>query len=161
MGFITFAPMYTREQASQIRQEFWTTFGQYLSPQLSSEGVKVNWLNYKTGLKNVYFKMDSNKNTTWIAIEITHPDAGIRELFFEQFEEFKDMLNNTLNEDWVWEKHAVDEYGKTISRIIKKLDGVNVLNKEDWPKLISFFKPRIIALDEFWNDVKDGFEGLK
>lgn len=153
--------MYTREQASQLRQEFWTNLGQYLSPLLSSENEKVNWLNYKTGLKYVYFKMNADKNKAWIAIEITHPDAGVQELFFEQFEAFKDLLQSILNEDWDWDKHTIDEYGKTVSRIVKNLEGVNIFNKEDWPKLISFFKPRIIALDEFWNDVKDGFEGLK
>lgn len=153
--------MYTREQASQLRQEFWTTLGQYLYPQLSAESVKVNWLNYKTGLKHVYFKMDADKKQAIIAIEIAHPDIGIQELFFSQFEEFKQLLHNSLQEEWDWELHTVDVYGKTISRIIKRLEGVNVFNKDDWPQLISFFKPRIIALDEFWNDVKDGFEGLK
>ena len=153
--------MYTREQASQLKQEFWTRFGQYLSPKLSSEGEKVNWLNYKTGLKHVYFKMDADKQHAWIAIEITHKDPGVQELFFEQFEEFKTLFNNILKEEWQWELHATDGYGKTISRIIKKIEGVNIFNTEDWPDLISFFKTRIVALDEFWNDVKDGFEGLK
>jgi hypothetical protein len=115
--FTTFALMYTREQASQLRQEFWTAFGQYLSPQLSSEGTKVNWLNYKTGLKYVFFKMDADKNRGSIAIEIRHPDVGIQELFFEQFEEFKDLLHNTLNEVWKWEKSTFDEHGKSICRI--------------------------------------------
>ena len=153
--------MYTREQASQLKQEFWTRFGQYLSPKLSSEGEKVNWLNYKTGLKYVYFKMEADKQHAWIAIEITHKDPGVQELFFEQFEEFKTLFNNILKEEWQWELHATDGYGKTISRIIKKIEGVNIFNTEDWPDLISFFKTRIVALDEFWNDVKDGFEGLK
>lgn len=53
--------MYTREQISQLRQEFWTTFGQYMSPVLSAEGGKINWLNYKTGIKHLHFKMDADK----------------------------------------------------------------------------------------------------
>lgn len=153
--------MYTREQASQLKQEFWTRFGQYISPQLSSEGKKVNWLNYKTGLKNVYFKLDADKQKARIAIQITHPDAGMQELFFQQFEEFKNILHTTLNEDWEWHLHAADEYGKTISSIETTLSDVSIFKKDDWPKLISFFKPRIIALDEFWNDVKEGFDALK
>jgi hypothetical protein len=153
--------LYTKEEASQLRHAFWTTFGQYISPQLSSEGFRVNWVNYKTGLKYVYFKMDADKRTATISIELTHPDAGIQELFFEQFAEFKNVLHNYLNEEWKWELHHGDEDGKIISRIYKQTNGVGVFNKNDWPALISFFKPRIIALDEFWNDVKDGFEALK
>lgn len=156
-----FDSMYTREQASQIRQAFWTTFGQYMAPILSAEGLRVNWPNYKTGLKNVYFRMQADKKNATIGIEITHPDPGIQELFFEQFTALKTLLHETLGEEWKWELHATDEYGKTISRIYQELAPVNVFNKEDWPQLISFFKPRIIALDEFWTDAQYSFEELK
>ncbi len=153
--------MYTKEEASQLRHAFWNTFGQYISPQLSSDGFRVNWINYKTGLKHVHFKMDADKKTATISIELSHPDTGIQELFFEQFGEFKNILHNYLHEEWDWELHHRDDEGKITSRICKQISGVSIFNKNDWPALISFFKPRVIALDEFWNDVKDGFEALK
>ncbi|WP_162425971.1 DUF4268 domain-containing protein [Pontibacter pudoricolor] len=153
--------MYTREQASQLRQAFWTTFGQYIAPHLSADGYRTNWSNYKTGLKHVYFRMRAEKKTATISIELTHPDAEIQELYFEQFEELKTLLHETLGEEWEWELHGEDEEGRTISRIYKKISKVNVFNKEDWPELISFFKPRIIALDEFWSNAKYSFDALK
>jgi hypothetical protein len=160
-GFLILSLMYTREQASQLRKEFWTTFGQYLSPVLSSEGTRVNWLNYKTGVKDVFFRMDSDKREARIAIELSHPDAGIQELFFEQFEEYKTLLHDALGEEWHWDLHTRDESGKIISRIHQTLAGVSVFRKDDWPALISFFKPRIVGLDAFWSDVKVGFDALK
>jgi hypothetical protein len=63
-----------------------------------------------------------------------------------------------MNEQWEWEALVADENGKTVSRIYKELGGVNIFNKTDWPALISFFKPRLIAFDEFWSLVKPGFE---
>jgi hypothetical protein len=153
--------MYTREQASQLRQAFWTTFGQYIAPHLSAEGLKINWSNYKTGFKHVYFKMRADKKNASIAIELAHPDPGIQELYFEQFEELKTLLHETLGEEWDWVLHTTDEEGRTISRIYKELAPTNVFNQDNWPELISFFKPRIIALDEFWNDAKYTFESLK
>ena len=153
--------MYSKDEASQIRQAFWTTFGQYIAPQLSADGLKVNWVNYKTGIKHLYFKMDANKRSATIEILIAHPDAGIQELFFEQFAELKIMLNGYLNEEWDWLLHDKDENGKTISRIYKQIDSVSIYNRNDWPQLISFFKPRIIALDEFWSVGQYSFEALK
>jgi len=153
--------MYSKDEASQIRQAFWTTFGQYIAPQLSADGLKVNWVNYKTGVKHLYFKMDTDKRAATIEILIAHPDAGIQELFFEQFAELKTMLNGYLNEKWEWALHDKDENGKTISRIYKQLIGVSIYNRNDWPQLISFFKPRIIALDEFWSVGQYSFEALK
>ncbi|NCD69618.1 DUF4268 domain-containing protein [Mucilaginibacter agri] len=153
--------MYSKDQASQLKQAFWTAFGQYISPQLSAEGMRVNWINYKTGIKNLYFRMHADKRSASIGIEITHPDAGIQELFFEQFLELKNILHSYLGEEWEWQLHTTDEYGKTISRISKDVGPVNVFENNDWPKLISFFKPRIIALDEFWSDAKYSFDALK
>ena len=153
--------MYSKDEASQLKQTFWTTFGQYISPQLSAEGLRVNWVNYKTGIKYVYFRMVAGKKSASIAIEIAHPDAGIQELFFEQFLELKNILHSALNEEWEWQLHHMDEEGKTTSRIIRQLYSVSIFNKNDWPSLISFFKPRIIALDEFWSDAKYAFDALK
>jgi hypothetical protein len=153
--------MYSRQQASQLRQEFWTSFGQYMSPVLSAEGEKINWTNYKTGEKDIYFKMHADNKTASIAIELTHKDAGIQQLYFEQFEELKKILESTLEEGWTWQLHTHNGNGKLLSRIYTELDGVSIFKKEDWPLLISFFKPRIIALDEFWSSVKFGFEALR
>ena len=153
--------MYSKDEASQIRQAFWTTFGQYIAPQLSADGLKVNWVNYKTGVKHLYFKMDADKRMATIEILIAHPDSSIQELFFEQFAELKTMLNSYLTEEWEWALHDKDDNGKTISRIYKQLNGVSIYNRNDWPQLISFFKPRIIALDEFWSVGQYSFEALK
>ena len=59
--------MYSKSEASQLKQEFWTSFGQYMSPVLSAEGEKLNWINYKTGEKDIFFKMKANnkKSTNW------------------------------------------------------------------------------------------------
>ena len=153
--------MYSKDEASQLKQAFWTAFGQYISPQLSAEGLKVNWINYKTGIKHLYFKMEADKRSASIAIEIAHPDAGIQELFFEQFKELKILLHSSLQEDWDWHLHVTIDKGKIISRIFKQMENVSIFNKNDWPTLISFFKPRIIALDEFWSDAKYAFDSLK
>ncbi|WP_374163911.1 DUF4268 domain-containing protein [Arcticibacter sp. MXS-1] len=153
--------MYTKEQASQIRHAFWTTFGQYMAPIRSAEGTKVNWINYKTGVKHVYFRMQAEKRKAWIAIEIAHPDPGIQELFFEQFLEFRNILHEYLTEEWEWLLHTTDDYGKQVSRIYKEMNGVNVFDEKHWPELISFFKPRMLSLDMFWSDVKYSFDALK
>lgn len=153
--------MYTREQASQLRQAFWTTFGQYISPHLSADGLKTNWINYSTGFKDVYFKMEADQKLASIAIVLTHHDIEIQQLFFEQFLELKQVLHERVGELWEWELHSYNEHGKIMSRIYKTIAPVNVFNQDDWPKLISFFKPRIIALDDFWSDARYTFEALR
>jgi hypothetical protein len=105
--------------------------------------------------------MKADKKTASIGIEMVQPDAGIQELFFEQFTALKLLLHGAMGEEWSWVLHDQDENGKTVSRIYQQISGVNVFNREDWPALISFFKPRIIALDAFWTDAQYSFEELK
>lgn len=156
-----FAAMFKRQEASHLREEFWTVFGRYMNPVPSSEGMKINWINYRTTFKDVYFRMEVNQKSAMISIALTHRDAAIRELYFQQFQELKTLLHTTLEEEWQWQpQHRMAE-DKIISSIYKELPDVSVFNKDHWPELISFFKPRMMALDRFWEDAKYSFESLR
>jgi hypothetical protein len=152
--------MYSTQEASRLTQEFWTVFGKYMMPVLSSEGEKINWVNYKTGVKDVFFRMKTTNDTASINIEITCKDNIIQQLYFEQFQKLKYIFQERVGEEWTWQLFVEDENGKTISKIFNEKNGVHILNKEDWPELISFFKPRLIALDDFWSDVKYSWQHL-
>lgn len=153
--------MYSRSQSALLKQEFWIAFGKYISLHPNSESRKINWVNYHTGHKYVYFRMEAGKESASVSIQLTHPDALMRELYFDKFSSFRTIIHNALNEDWAWEMEAMDEHGKALSKIYKNLKGVNIYDKNTWPEIISFLKPRIIALDEVWNDIKDAFEDLR
>jgi hypothetical protein len=150
--------MFSKQEATKLRKEFWTTLGQYLSPISSSEGEKINWINYKTGVKGLQFKMDADREKAFIGIVIIQPDLIKQQELFNQLQEVKNILHSELQEEWTWLPQVYEE-GKPTSKIYSEKTGVNVLKKEDWPELISFFKPRIMALDRFWNTVKYGLEG--
>ncbi|WP_129714164.1 DUF4268 domain-containing protein [Pedobacter sp. SYP-B3415] len=153
--------MYSKDEAKRIRQAFWTALGQYMGLHASAEGQKVNWINYKTGLKHLYFRMEAGSREATISIEIAHPDEGIRALMFEQFLSFRSLLHGMLGEEWNWIQEHTDEYGKTTARISQTISGVSVFNQADWPQLISFFKPRMLTLDEFWTDAQYSFDLFK
>jgi hypothetical protein len=150
-----------KQQASDLRPSFWMTFGQYMSPILSADGEKINWMNYKTGVKNVFFKMNADNKFANIAIELTHADVEVQQLFFGHFVQLKKILQELLTEEWIWQLHTSNEYGITISRIFTSMNDVSIFEKEDWPQLISFFKRRMIALDQFWSTARYGFDELR
>ena len=60
--------MYNRNEHAKIKQEFWTSFGRYMMLVQSAGIEKVNWVNYKTGIKGVFFKMDVGISEAVIAI---------------------------------------------------------------------------------------------
>ncbi|MBN7815690.1 DUF4268 domain-containing protein [Algoriphagus pacificus] len=150
--------MYSRAETSRIRKEFWVAFGQYMKPIRNAGGYRVNWPNYKTGVKDIYFRMKAERDFASIGIEVCHADEELQELFFDQFKQFRKLLEAELGEVWTWALHAENEFGQKISKIEKVLPAVNVMEQQDWPEIISFLKPRIIALDAFWENIKPGFE---
>lgn len=153
--------MYTKEEISRQKQAFWTAFGRYMQPVLSADGDPVSWINYKTGVSGIQFKMDADRDCAVISILLQHSDLRLQQLHYQQFEQLRGMLFTSLGEDdWCWQPVAPDIYGKMVSTISKTLTGVNIHRQEDWAAIISFLKPRIIALDEFWSMAKYGFEVL-
>ncbi|MCH5597772.1 DUF4268 domain-containing protein [Niabella ginsengisoli] len=150
--------MYSRSEASNIKKEFWTTFGLYMKPIKNAEGADINWVNYKTGIRHIYFRMDATKRDATIAIELKHPSSEDRNKIFEKFEVLKNYFNQIIEEQWTWQLQFYDEDGSPASRIFTQLEEVNIYKKESWPMIISFLKERIIKLDLFWNDVKIQFE---
>ncbi len=146
--------MYTRQQASQIRQKFWTLFGQYMHPVPNAEGERINWINYKTGKKHIFFRMDAGKSLASIYIELRHADAGQRDYFFQQLVQVKSLLEG----EWVWNGEAVTDDGMPVATISAVLSGVTLFEENDWPAIIDFLKTGLIQLDAFWIQVKDSIE---
>lgn len=150
--------MYSNQAASLLTQQFWTAFGQYILPVLSAEGEKINWINYKTGIKFIRFPMQLVNNTASIAIEFSHPDTEVQQGQFNQLVAFKNQFTEQCGNDWQWQKMMPDKEEKIISSITASIENVSIMNQSDWPEIISFFKPRLISLDKFWSNYKFAFE---
>ena len=149
--------MYSKQDASLVKKKFWTSLGQYMRPLPGASGEAVNWLNYKTGVKHLYFRMDADKQQASIAIELKQDDATIRHHYLQQLQQVKGILEQITGEQWEWISDEPDEHGNMISRIGTTLRSINIFNEADWPAIISFLKPRMIALDEFWDLVRERF----
>ena len=152
--------MFSKVEASQLRTAFWTAFGQYMVPVKGTEDEKVNWINYKTGEKDIFFRMRAEAGETLISIELTHKDDGLRQIYFEQFIGIKNLLHEATGEEWTWQPDVTLD-GKKVSRIYKRLPNATIFKKEDWPQIISFFKQRMMALDVFWSSARYSFELLR
>ncbi len=70
-----------------------------MKPLVSADGQPVNWLNYKTGVKHIFFRMDAGNKQAGIAIEITHPDPLLREQLYNQFRQVKSILDQTTGKN--------------------------------------------------------------
>ena len=148
--------MYSEKEASAIRKKFWTSLGQYMAPVPSASGESVNWINYKTGIKGISFKMNADTAGVYAAVEIYNQDIMLQHHYFDLFHKF--ARGSDIFSDRLFRKDYITESGITLSSISVELKGVNILREDDWPTMISFIKKHLIILDEFWNEFKPAFE---
>ncbi|AHF14866.1 DUF4268 domain-containing protein [Niabella soli] len=150
--------MYSKNEASLLKKEFWTAFGTYMKPIPSASGQFINWVNYKTGIKHLYFRADVTKRQASVSVEIVHSDNEERATLFEKLSMVQSLFAATTSGEWFWQPEVYDENGQPISRIIIVKENLNIFNKADWPGIISFLKEQLTGLDAFWILVKDSFE---
>lgn len=150
--------MYSKEEAQQQRKEFWTSFGLYMKKHHSLFGPKVRWINYRTGIRDLFFRVDATSKEVYFSIDIQHKDEGIRELFYEQFTELKVVMEEALPGTLEWcPNFHLDSIDKSICRIIERKENVSIYNKNDWKEMFEFMEGKLVAMDAFWFDFKDIF----
>lgn len=153
--------MYTKDEKKVLKVDFWSHLKNQMEKIKNPHGSKVNWMHYNTGFNDLYFRMEANETSAKLCIDIQFADTGVREVFWEQFEEFKEMLDGIFKGKLIWEKNYLHENGKEISRIYLEKKEVNLYNKKDWDKMHLFLKLNFSKLDHFWFEYKEVFLNLK
>jgi Domain of unknown function (DUF4268) len=139
----------------KLKDEFWTTFGKYMALHPSASGEKVNWINYKTGVKLVQFRLEVNEKKAGIYIELLKAELEVQKKLFNQLNRDIDLLIGYTDANWLSESQSTTTEGRIISRIYQERPDVNVYFKSDWPAIISFLKFELIGVDKFWTEQKD------
>lgn len=150
--------MYSKHEAAKLREKFWTNFGKYLSPILSAEGEKINWVNYKTNFKHIRILMDVSRNDASICLHFQHPNTEIQKEYESLINLLKPLFEKHFTEEWDWQFQTSTFQHKQHVSIGIRIENVSIFRESDWPSIISFLKPRLIKLDEFWSEAKLAFE---
>ena len=77
--------------------------------------------------------MKAERDFASISIEVQHPDSEIRGLLFDQLLAFKGIFQQEVNEEWEWTANLPNDWEGNLSKVEKKLESVNVMEKDDWP----------------------------
>lgn len=152
--------MYSKAESKSLRKEFWTSFGIYMKKYNKLYQTKVNWVNYNTKCKDIYFRLDVTKKTASFSFDLQHRDEGLREIFYEQFTELKAVISDSFECELTWIPEYETEYGIS-SKIMTELENVSVFNKNDWHTIFPFLEQNIVSAHDFWNEFSDIFKNLE
>ena len=147
--------MLSKEELKQYKINFWEEFKQQMSKHRSASGRKMNWLQYKTDIKYIFLRLETNKSTVRVCFDIQFKDADIRAIVWEQMGELKKVLTDEMGEEGVWEEHYWNETISDFSRIYWEKTDLNYLNPEKKSAIFDFFEDKSIRFDKFYDVYKD------
>lgn len=139
--------MFSKEEASKLRQEFWISFG---------KSFPRKWLLYNTKIKGFSFKFVADRKNALVCLDIEHTDEIANELLYDQLLSLKSILENEYLPEVIFEENHELESGKIIRRISVSLDDkFSIYNKNTWQNTFTFFVDKMDKFELFFYEYED------
>lgn len=138
--------MFSKQEAQQIKKEFWTAFG---------KSFPRKWLLYNTKIKDFSFKFSVDNKKAEVSLDIEMKDELYRNAYYEKIWSLEDILRDDYIVDFQKDEYYVNASGKTLARYWVELNQVSVYNKETWRDIFEFFVERMDAFERFYYDFED------
>jgi hypothetical protein len=147
--------MLNKYERKQINEHFWTAFQKQMKPFKSSNGRRINWINYPSDIPHIFVRMEADKVGARLCYDIQFKDLGVRSIVWEQLLELKVVLEAHMQHPTNWQQNKVLSDGRIIDRISWELEHVNYLLSEDHPRILTFLQDRLLEFDRFYQEFKD------
>lgn len=144
--------MFSKEEAQQIKKEFWTAF---------ADAYPRKWLLYNTKIKDFTFKFHVDNKKAQVLIDIEPKDEEKRKIYYEKIESLKTILLEEYIEDVVFERNFYLENGKCISKIWVEKTGISLFNKTSWNDIFDFFYEKMDAFERFFYEYEEYIRDLE
>lgn len=138
--------MFSKEEASQLRKLFWTSFG---------KSFPRKWLLYNTKIKGFAFKFVADRKKAMVCLDFEHPEDIANELLFDQLISLKRLLEAEIPEV-IFDDNYLLESGKIIRRIYVPFDKkFSIYNKNTWRDCFEFFVETMSEFEFFFYEYED------
>jgi hypothetical protein len=147
--------MYNREEAKQIRKEFWVLFAKRceIVPELKSK--KKKWMLYDTKIPGLDLKFEIDRHSATVMIELNHRNEDKRLALFEKLQKYKPLLEEGFDDGLNWSFLYTRENGEEVCRIFVEQSGFDVHNRNQWPDIYNFFIRNMLTLENNFRNIKE------
>lgn len=147
--------MYTQEEAKQLRQQFWDTFGRRceIVPELRHR--KKKWILYDTKISGIDLKFEVGRNEALVMIEINSPTENRRLHIYELLEKYKLLLEDGFENGLIWDFCVVRESGQEVCRIYEKMPQADIHKQNQWPDIYNFLIANMLKLEANFMEIRD------
>jgi hypothetical protein len=139
--------MFSKEEATQLRKLFWTSFG---------KSFPRKWLLYNTKIKGFAFKFVADTKKAMVCLDFEHPEDIANELLFDQLLSLKNILETDYVPDVIFNENYELDNGKIIRRIYVPFKGkFSIHNKNTWRDCYEFYVDKMSLFELFFEEYED------
>lgn len=150
--------MYSKEEAKQLKQDFWEGFSRYTNFYSIQIGVPIKWMLYKTGIKGLEFKFYIEKKLVQVIIEVNLKNENKRFDIYLELNKYRKILEESMEYELSWVDDCKVDDHKIVSRIIIEEDQYNFHKRDDWPEIYKFMAKNMYGLQSNFEEVHDIFK---
>lgn len=150
--------MYSKEELKQLKKEFWEGFGIYCSHIPALKRRKSKFMLYNTKMKGVEMKFDATRDGAFVILEINLHDEQARLEKYEQFEQYKTIMEKQFPEGLIWDFAYVRESGEQVCRIYTQKNGIDLHRRIQWMDFYKFMAEEMLKLEKAFKTVKEAIE---
>jgi len=139
--------MFSKEESTALRQEFWTSFG---------KSFPRKWLLYNTKIKGISFKFVADRKNALVCLDIEHSEEIANEILYDQLLTLKTILTEEYLPEVIFDDSYELENGKIIRRIyINHTEKFSIYNKNTWRPCYEFYMKSMPKFELFFYEYED------
>ncbi len=146
--------MYSKEEAKQLRLEFWQKLGNRTRRLPGQKGRKRLWILDNTGIKGVDLRFDVGHGKIIVALEINIKNEEKRLALYEKLEAAKGLFEEHFGGPMIWDFAYVKDGVREVCRVYVEQPG-DFSVQDDWPEIFTFMIDRMMRLEKAFLEVKD------
>jgi hypothetical protein len=109
-------------------------------------------------MKGVELKFDATRDGAYVILELNHHDPRTRLDRYEQFEQYKLLMEKEFPQGLIWDFAYVRECGTEVCRIYSKKNGIDIHRRIQWIEFYQFLSTEMLKLENAFKVVKDAIE---
>ena len=146
--------MYSKDEAKELRLEFWRKLGNRTRKIPGQRGRVKEWIGDRTGIKGIDLRFDVGRKKIIVALEINIKHESRRLQVYEKLEATKKLFENEFGEELTWDFAYEKEFGEEVCRVYKEMHG-DFLVPEQWPAIFNFMIDKMLRMEKAFTEVQD------
>lgn len=143
------------------RKEFWHTFLPKFAKKsdlFAGRNIELDnydhWYGTGSGVSTAHFNFLITKDYAGVELAISGSTQQNNKKMFDYMFKYKEEIESSFGKELIWER--LDD--KKMSRIVTKLQGVSVYNREDWDKMMDFLTDGMINMEKAFRKYLDNYK---